>query len=563
MNNHTVFILLIILEIFSLSFSQFPANTSISWQIENLPDSVIRPAQLEYKGAFKVPQGSGHESWQYGGSGITYFPEGDSEGPNDGYPGSLFGCANINGQSVGELSIPVPVISPEENLAVLNRATSLQVPVCVVEGTISMDSGPFPNALWTIGYLPPQGDQSIGKLYFGGWLSYTSQEEWSHGACDLTLSSHNPSGMWRLSGLSAFEGTNTTMQIPVEWADKYCPGMVLALGGAVNGGSTAYGVGSGPSIIACAPLSHGNPPAPGTILENKILLRYGVSSDPSYQAVRDRQKRDCWSGGAWVNHGDRSAILFFGSKDAGESYYGFPKTSEGYKVFMNEGGHGLPDSCKWMYMDFDSVYHCLDTNTGQRSWYADFPRACVYFYDPDDLAKVAQGLIPSYGPQYYARLDVSEYMYDQDPQSSFLYGTGYDQANGLLYSFERSIEGDLPIVHVWKIHEASARIDGNDMRKDIAITVSPNPFSASIIIAVQGVGSRSMNIPSDMVVQIFDIAGRRIGIPHDVSTAKHNTPDKIHDARYTWSAANCPNGVYIVRAKIGPRTVNRSIMLIR
>lgn len=55
------------------------------------PD-LIRPEDLVYKGAFRLPDsdGSDQKSWDWGGSAMVYYPNGDLQGLNDGYPGSIF-----------------------------------------------------------------------------------------------------------------------------------------------------------------------------------------------------------------------------------------------------------------------------------------------------------------------------------------------------------------------------------------------------------------------------------------------------------------------------------------
>ena len=76
----------------------------------------IMPEDMEYMGAFRLPDSPGMPDnvgwgWSNWSSGLTYFPGGDPEGSEDGYPGSLFGVGHDHTQFVSEVSIPVPVIS--------------------------------------------------------------------------------------------------------------------------------------------------------------------------------------------------------------------------------------------------------------------------------------------------------------------------------------------------------------------------------------------------------------------------------------------------------------------
>ena len=54
----------------------------------------IQPTDIQYLGAFRLPEGTNGTGWYYGGNALAYFPDGDPSGPGDGYPGSLFGTGN-------------------------------------------------------------------------------------------------------------------------------------------------------------------------------------------------------------------------------------------------------------------------------------------------------------------------------------------------------------------------------------------------------------------------------------------------------------------------------------
>ena len=88
--------------------------------------SLVRPENLVYRGAFRLPEGSGSSSWEWSGYAITYCPEGDPGGERDGYPGSLFAVGHDHQQMVSEISIPRPVISTQKRVDDLNVARTLQ-----------------------------------------------------------------------------------------------------------------------------------------------------------------------------------------------------------------------------------------------------------------------------------------------------------------------------------------------------------------------------------------------------------------------------------------------------
>ena len=76
-----------------------------------LSGDVLMPENLEYLGAFRLPDANGGSNWEYSGQGLTYYPGGDSSGSEDGFPGSLFGFGYDHHMQVSEISIPEPVIS--------------------------------------------------------------------------------------------------------------------------------------------------------------------------------------------------------------------------------------------------------------------------------------------------------------------------------------------------------------------------------------------------------------------------------------------------------------------
>ncbi|OQY06271.1 MAG: hypothetical protein B6I22_05795 [Desulfobacteraceae bacterium 4572_123] len=68
----------------------------------------LHAGNLVYKGAFAFPP---DDAWAYSGHALAYYPDGDSTGPSDGYPGSLYAAGHANDDLVGEMTIPIPVKS--------------------------------------------------------------------------------------------------------------------------------------------------------------------------------------------------------------------------------------------------------------------------------------------------------------------------------------------------------------------------------------------------------------------------------------------------------------------
>jgi len=64
----------------------------------------ISPADLTYRGAFRLPEGEpGSEvrTWAYGGHALAFYPGGDPAAPDDGFPGSLFATGHAWAHLVG------------------------------------------------------------------------------------------------------------------------------------------------------------------------------------------------------------------------------------------------------------------------------------------------------------------------------------------------------------------------------------------------------------------------------------------------------------------------------
>ena len=85
------------------------------------------------------------------------------------------------------------------------------------------------------------------------------------------------------------------------------------------------------------------------------------------------------------------------------------------------------------------------------------------FYDPDDLARVAAGQMPSWEPQPYATLELDDMLFlnpagieiemlGAGVQRRYRIGdVAYDRANDLLYVLELFADQAKPVVHVRRV----------------------------------------------------------------------------------------------------------------
>ena len=388
--------------------------------------ALIWPDDLVYQGAFRLPDVEAEDelTWRWAGAALAYYPGGDSAGPDDGAPGSLFGTGHDWNQWLSEVSIPAPAISPGKSLAELSTAATLQPFHDVRAGLF----GPMEIPRAGLEYLPAQGEQATGKLYFA-WAQHMGEGETnaSHGWCELDLSRPQTAGLWRIGDYPNFVTGDYLLAIPEAWAATYTPGLRLATGRYRDGGQGAQG----PSLFAIGPWNEGNPPRPGSTLPAIPLLLYGNVYTEGSPTLDGYHHSDEWSGAAWLTAGDRSAVVFAGTKGTGECWYG---CSDG-TVWPDEPPY--PEGCP----DFD------------RGWWSTGFEGQIIFYDPADLAAVARGEKQPWEPQPYAALNVDPLLYHvtSGQQKSHLGAAAFDRERGLLYVMEPLVDGDKPLVHVWRV----------------------------------------------------------------------------------------------------------------
>lgn len=375
---------------------------------------LILPHELEYLGSFRFPGDlSSSSEWPSGGGALTYYPHGDPNGPDDGFPGSLY--AQGHNDMLSEVSIPVP--SMTTNARNIPQATTLRPftdPTGGIKSQVGVDS------FGGVAYVEAQAGQSSGKLYWAIYEYYNAAGEnyLSHGMCDLDFS--NAKGAWRLGSASdetfnSMKTANYVFDAPADWADANVGGRRLMSGRHRENG--AFGGAQGPAIYAYAPWQSSNL-SYGAEIPATCLLMYptGQGHFPGYCAA------DYWTGAAFLGTGERGAVLIVGSKGLGESYY----------------GDGDASRCvSW------KGFHC------------DPYEAQFLFYSPDDLAAVARGQRQPWEVVPYATV-VPDDMWPKcrvRPE-----GTAYDRSNGLLYVIQYNgaqIPEDtgtrVPLVHVWRV----------------------------------------------------------------------------------------------------------------
>lgn len=408
------------------------------WDLAPVPHySLVQPDDLVYLGYFRLPEGSGTSNWDYSGQGLTYDPEGDPGGEEDGFPGSLFGFGHDHQLHVSEISIPRPVISSD--LAEVPAARTLQAFADLTGGIFSPEEMIIPRAGLALLTEPEP------RLHFTFGQHFQDFEP-SHGWASPELGQTEARGPWQFGKYTNYVTNDYLFEIPPEWARAIAPGPLLASGRAREG----LWSGRGPALFVYAPSGGGNPPGPGERITGVLpLLLYGeqlpgqpdILSDPS-QAVLDYREADHWWGGAWLTAGNKAAVVMSGTKAMGREWYGFANGV----VWEHDCAESQPSTCPevpdWPYDD--------------RGFWAEEFRAVLIFFDPGDLIAVARGEIDSWAPKPYGVLELDEVLLapdlDLENYKRDLVGAmAFDRANGLIYLVERLADEYRSVIHVWKI----------------------------------------------------------------------------------------------------------------
>ncbi len=393
---------------------------------ENLDNEIIfqdkrqlNEDDFEYLGAFRLPEeSSGDSTFGWGGSVMAFNPDGDGDGSNDGFPGSLFIVGHDYQQMVAEVDIPIPKDQRDLDLSELNEASYLQSFTDVTEGMAESLDGGNGFRFSGLGYLD-------GRLYWTARKYYNvdGSDDLSHGMSNSDFSNLNAQGLWRLDGYHSSMTAGYIFTVPEYFADVYLAGKRL-----ISGLFTQQGVSytsQGPAMFAYEVLENGNAPENGASLDAQALVYYpysiegGTELNPSSN-FPDYQIPDAWNAAAWVNTDDAHAVLVVGARSMGETYYGDARPDD---CTIYKGYHGEPYEPRFL------------------------------FYDPADLAKVAQGEMQPDEVIPYLEFNPEEYLHESCEWN--LTGAVYDEENQLFYVMQRDAYtpdyDPMPLIYVFKV----------------------------------------------------------------------------------------------------------------
>jgi hypothetical protein len=430
----------------------------------------LMPSDFTYVGAFRLPVGGPRpKTFEYGGTAMTFRPDGDPRGPKDGFPGSLFITGHVrlaygelpNGSQIAEISVPRP--APARRLDQLPRARFLQRFHNVARNRFKgLDEIP------RIGlqYLKTAKTGALIHIAWGQHFQPTPPAP-SHAWIRPTLDRPNFRGEWFVDADNPYSNNGYLFEIPNAWASKFVGGRLLATGRYRDGGWS----GLGPSLYAYRPWNPktGAAATAGQHLRSVVLLQYPTSrqTEQMSRALKGYQHPDEWEGGAWiVTKSGKTAVLFAGTKGIGAKYwYGFVHPDGPNHVCVHGASVGQYPACRMADGSLcpkADMTECKGHNDS-RGWWSTRFAARFILYDPADFAKVAAGTLKPWQPQPYAHLDVDRHLFQnpgkvetgmlgKGPQRRFrISAVAYDRGNDLLYVVEPFADGTQPIVHVWRL----------------------------------------------------------------------------------------------------------------
>jgi hypothetical protein len=359
---------------------------------------LVRPNNLVYSGAFRVPQGTvGASTFGYGGTAIAINPARNS----------LFIVGHDAGQLVAEISIPE--IRSSANVDGLATATMLQPFTDVTEGKL----GTLGAASMKIGGLLAYEN----RLYASGFLFYDAAKTQvvSHVVSGLDFSAtRDVNGPYQVGTVPSGFVSGYFGSIPSAWQE--------ALGGPVLNGNcclpivtrTSYG----PAVFSIDPAQLGRAnPLPATPLvyypaAHHTLGDWDVGSTLFNGATEIR--------GVVFPDGTRS-VLFFGRQGLGPFCYGV-------------GGESGGD--------------CHDPSDQYKGTHA-FPYSYyVWAYDANDLSAVKRGERRPWDVKPYEVWALTLPFADA---RAHIQGATYDPVRNRLYVSQAFGEGDFPVIHVFSI----------------------------------------------------------------------------------------------------------------
>lgn len=392
-----------------------------------IDSSLLYSGDLIYKGAFRMPTGSGGQQSEQRSAGYAY---GGTALAFDSVHNSLFLVGHDWYQYVGEISIPSPIITNDKNG--LNRATELQPLSDITKShlnNVAQNGGAIDGC--KIGGLLVVGDKLLGTSYV--YYDAAGMAKLSHFISSLDLSAAGDfSGMYAIGAQAGFvAGYMTT--IPQEWQRIFNADALTGQACLPIISRTSYG----PSATSFTLSDVGRKnPAPGNLLvgypaEHPTLGSWGNSttSNPVFNMATGVS--------GVVFPGNTGSVLFFGSTGTGIPLYG-EGTSD-----STLHGKPVPGTNGQVLYAYDPASEAKGCHSYPYVYYC-------WAYRATDLADVHNGKKMPWEITPYATW---EFELPFAPSSGFrgMGGAAYDSKNRVLYVSQLLADDAAPLIHVFGI----------------------------------------------------------------------------------------------------------------
>jgi hypothetical protein len=374
-----------------------PANSQV----------LLQSSDLQYVGAFRVPQGTfGTSTLNYGGTGLTYY-----SGRN-----SLLVVGHDWDQEVAEISIPQATNS--SSLSNLKTATILQPFRDASDGksnSIKSGGAAYPNTV-KVGGLFVSGGKLIGSVY--AYYDGAVEQDRSHFTSGMDLSvSGDAQGMFKVGTEYPGFVSGYMTAIPQQYQS--------ALGGPALTGNCCLAINgvqsSGPSASVFNPVNFGvQDPVPATM----------VVGYPHDHATL----------GSWDNSSAANPVFNMSTQIKGIV---FP---EGTRSVLFFGMTGLGKPC------YGTGSECNDPDNDSKGTHAYPYSSYVWAYDVSDLISVKNGQKNPWDIKPYATWTLG---FPTSGGKSIV-GAAYDPATQRIYLAQYCTDAECyPVIHVYSVANAS------------------------------------------------------------------------------------------------------------
>ncbi|MBN1302177.1 MAG: T9SS type A sorting domain-containing protein [Melioribacteraceae bacterium] len=512
----------------------------VSTNAYNHSNDLINPAGIIYAGSFYLP-----EEFSWGAEAVTYCIDGDGgpsgAGASDGYPGSLF-VMNLNQPEnglVAEVSVTQPVIPSSKDIEQLKEVSILQTPVNIRPDNVN--NLEFVD-IWRTG-LKYIGEQN--RLY-SAWNIYftvTGEKHPTISFCNSSdLADSYKYGAWHVGPADEWPVDaaigDYLFRIDNEWEQLF-NNYSLVTGRYREGGLS----GLGPAMYAFDLLGN-DVPEPGSELNITTLLQYGpVEESDNYNfpnSIDGYNHADWWRDADWIYKNDQAAVVVIGNKARGDNWYGY---------------HGENMRHDWVIADLPYP-EFFETDPDGKGWRSHNLIPMAVFFNPQDLADVANRSKESYEPQPYAALRFNKNIFWGDRAEIF--SACYDEYNHVLFiaEFVYEMDGRI-IIHTFDVDNITGVAYNNNLLPDkINLEQNyPNPFNLSTAIEYT-VAAKSGLQRFPVILKVYDVLGRIIDTLVDEL-------QKSGKYKIEFDGSGLSSGIYYYRLSVGKYNTSEKMILIK